>query len=40
MFLAELNGGAFDYKLIGCEIDFCCSYLNFRYHACFEQGTP
>ena len=39
VFLTGLNGWAFVYKISGCGIDSCCSYLNFRYHACFEQGA-
>ena len=27
-------------EISGCGIDSCCNYLNFRYHACFEQGVP
>ena len=40
MFLMGLNGWAFVYEISGCGIDSCCSYLNFRYRACFEQGAP
>ena len=37
--LTGLNGWAFFDEISGCGIDSCCSYLNFRYRACFEQGT-
>ena len=37
MFLTGLNGWAFAYEISGCGIDSCCSYLNFRYRACFEH---
>ena len=30
----------FVYELSGCGIESCCSHLNFRYRACFEQGVP
>ena len=40
VFLTGLNGWAFVYEISGCGIDSCCSYLNFRYRACFEQGAP
>ena len=26
--------------LSGCEFESSCSHLNFRFHACFEQGVP
>ena len=34
----------YDYQFV-CELSSCgfesrCSHLNFRYHACFEQGVP
>ena len=29
----------FNYELRGCGFESCCSYLNFRYCACFEQGV-
>ena len=29
----------FIYEINGSEIDSCYSFLNFRYRACFEQGT-
>ena len=35
-----LNGWVLVYKLSGCEFESCCRHLNFRYHACFEQGVP
>ena len=35
-----LNCWAFVYKPSGCKIDSCCSYLNFRYHTCFEKRAP
>ena len=28
------------YELGGCGFESRCSYLNFRYRACFEQGGP
>ena len=34
------NGWVFLYELSGCGFKSCCSHLNFRYHACFEQGVP
>ena len=34
------NGWVFIYELTGCEFESSCSYLNFRFHACFEQGVP
>ena len=40
VFLTELNGWAFVYEISGCGIDYCYSYVNFRYHAYFEQGAP
>ena len=30
----------FVYELNGCGFESRCSYLNFRYRACFEQGVP
>ena len=30
VFLTELNGWAFVYKVSGCGINSCCSYLSFR----------
>ena len=35
-----LNGWVFVYKLSGCGFESSCSYLNFRFRACFEQGVP
>ena len=40
VFLTELNGWAFVYEISGCGIDYCYSYVNFRYRAYFEQGAP
>ena len=40
VFLTGLNGCTFVYEISGCGIDSCCSCLNFRYRACFEQGAP
>ena len=40
VFLTGLNGWPFVYEISGCGIDSCCSYLNFKYRACFEQGAP
>ena len=40
VFQTELNGWVFVYELSGCGIDSRCSYLNFKYRACFEQGNP
>ena len=34
-----LNGWEFVYELSGCGFQSCCSHLNFRYGACFEQGV-
>ena len=28
----------FVYELSGCGFESSCSHLNFRFHACFEQG--
>ena len=39
VFLTGLNSWAFVYKLSSCGIDSCCSYLDFRHCACFEQGA-
>ena len=33
------NYWVFTYKLSGCGFKSPCSHLNFRYHACFEQGV-
>ena len=30
----------FVYELSGCGFESSCSYLNFRFRACFEQGFP
>ena len=35
-----LNGWVFVYELSGCGFESRCCHLNFRYHACFEQGVP
>ena len=35
-----VNGWVFIYELSGCGFKTCCSHLNFRYCACFEQGFP
>ena len=35
-----LSGWAFVYEQSGCEFESRCCHLNFRYCACFEQGTP
>ena len=42
MCLTGLNGWVFVFEISGCgiEIDSCCSHLNFRYCACFEQWAP
>ena len=34
------NGWVFVYKLSGSGFESSCSHLNFRFHACFEQGVP
>ena len=34
-----LNGWVFFYELNGCWFENSCSYLNFRFRACFEQGV-
>ena len=34
-----LNGWVFVYKFSGCGFESRCCHLNFRYHACFEQGV-
>ena len=36
----SLNGWEFLYKLNGCGFESSYSHLNFRFHACFEQGVP
>ena len=35
-----LNGWVFVYELSGCGFKSSYSHLNFRFHACFEQGVP
>ena len=35
-----LNGWVFVYSLNGCRFESNFSHLNFRFHACFEQGVP
>ena len=35
-----LNAWVFVYKLSGCGFGSCCSHLNFRFRAYFEQGVP
>ena len=35
-----LNSWVFLYELSGCGFKSRCSNLNFRFHACFEQGVP
>ena len=30
----------FSYELSCCGFKFCCSHLNFRFRACFEQRVP
>ena len=32
-----LNCWVFVYRVSGCRFESCCSHLNFRYQACFEQ---
>ena len=34
------NGWAFVYELSRSGFESSCSHLNFRFHACFEQGVP
>ena len=34
------NSWVFVYKLSGSGSKSSCSHLNFRFHACFEQGVP
>ena len=34
-----LNGWVLFYELSGCGFKPSCSHLNFRFHACFEQGV-
>ena len=40
VWMRRVNGWVFVYELSGCGIDFCCSYVNIRYRACFEQRAP
>ena len=35
-----LKGGVFVFELSGCGFESSCSHLNFRFHACLEQGVP
>ena len=35
-----LNGWVFVYELSVCGFESCCSHLNFKFPACFEQGIP
>ena len=35
-----LNGWLVVYELSDCGFEPRCSHLNFRFHACFEQGIP
>ena len=34
------NGQVFVYELSGSRFESSCSYLNFRFRACFEQAVP
>ena len=34
------NGSVFVYELSGSGFESSCSHLNFRFHACFDQGVP
>ena len=34
------NGWVFVYELSGFGFESSCSHLNFRFHACSEQGVP
>ena len=38
--IPRLHGWVFAYELRGCEFEFRCCHLNFRYRACFEQVVP
>ena len=38
IWLVLLNGWVFVCELSGCGFDSRCSFLNFRYGTCFEQG--
>ena len=40
IWLVWLNGWVLVYELSGCEFESRCCHLNFRCHACFEQGVP
>ena len=35
-----LIGWVFANELSSCEFESHWNHLNFRYHACFEQGVP
>ena len=35
-----LNDWVFVYELSGWGFESSCSHLNFKFHACFEQGVP
>ena len=35
-----LNGWVFVYELRGCGLESNCGHLDFRFHACFQQGVP
>ena len=34
------NGWLFLYELSFCGVEFSCSHLKFKFHACFKQGVP
>ena len=38
--IPRLYGWVFAYELRGCEFEFRCFHLNFKYRACFEQVVP
>ena len=40
IWLVWLNGWVLVYELSRCKFESGCCHLNFRYHACFEQGVP
>ena len=40
LWLVWINGCVFVYELSGYGFESCCSHLNFRYRACFEEGIP
>ena len=40
IWLVWLNHWMLDYELSGCELESRCCHLNFRYHACLDQGVP